>query len=70
MCVTPDMDAGWLVIQPNERGEIHVVPDCDLMPHELDGDDCACGPRQELLENGSWMIVHASLDGRELHEDR
>lgn len=48
---------------------VHVWPDDDLIDHDLDGDDCVCGPRTEPVErdDGSvgWVIVHHSLDGRE-----
>lgn len=50
----------------------HVYPQNDLIAHETDGDDCACGPRTEPTprDDGSmgWVIVHNSLDGRELTE--
>lgn len=51
--------------------EAHVHPVGDLIEHEFT-DDCACGPRQELVElaDGSdgWLVVHNSLDGREKTE--
>jgi hypothetical protein len=50
----------------------HVVPVDDLVEHDTDGDGCLCGPRTEPVErdDGSygWVLVHHSLDGRELHE--
>ena len=49
----------------------HVVPLGDLIEHQL-ADDCPCGPdpRPVKREDGSvgWLIVHHSLDGRELRE--
>jgi hypothetical protein len=52
----------------------HVLPVNDLIEHNSDSDDCACGPTMKPVErdDGSmgWLIVHASLDGRELHEVR
>jgi hypothetical protein len=49
----------------------HVVPIGDLITHELT-DECLCGPETEPVEDddGSigWLIIHHSLDGRELQE--
>lgn len=52
---------------------LHVVPVDDLIEHDTSGqEDCACGPmsRPVKREDGSvgWVIVHSSLDGRELNE--
>jgi hypothetical protein len=41
---------------------VHVIPRDDLIDHTA-ADDCPCGPRSE-----GWLLVHASLDGREAHE--
>ncbi len=46
---------------------MHVYPVNDAMWHELEDDVCVCGPRVEL-ECGTKIVVHASLDGRELDE--
>lgn len=50
----------------------HVFPIGDLIEHDADSDDCACGPssRPEKREDGSvaWIMVHHSLDGREKRE--
>lgn len=50
----------------------HVHPIDDLIEHELI-EDCVCGPETQPVErdDGSiaWMVVHHSLDGRELHEE-
>lgn len=52
-------------------GEWHVHPVGDAMEHELT-DDCPCGPESvpEKRDDGSvgWLIVHHSLDGREMSE--
>lgn len=48
----------------------HVLPVNDLIEHERN-DECVCGPRVEPVErNGvpGELIVHHSLDGRELSE--
>jgi len=45
----------------------HVYPAGDLIEHELEGDDCPCGPRVEFVEGGQ-VVVHHSLDGREANE--
>lgn len=55
----------------SDRNSCHVVPVNDLIEHEI-ADECPCGPQQrpEKLEDGSvgWLVVHNSLDGRELRE--
>lgn len=49
--------------------DVHVYPINDLVDHELDGDDCVCGPTAEPAgrDDGSigWVLVHHALDGRE-----
>lgn len=61
----------WAVIEQldlNDRPtEIHVVPENDLIPHEIPADDCPCGPRWER-EKGINLYTHHSLDGREHNE--
>ena len=47
----------------------HVYPVNDLVEHELEGDDCACGPTVEFVEGGE-VVVHHSLDGREASEEK
>jgi hypothetical protein len=51
---------------------VHVLPVGDLIEHEDEGDDCACGVAIEPVpaDDGSfgWLIVHNSLDGREARE--
>ncbi|HEV2929373.1 MAG TPA: hypothetical protein VGW74_11830 [Propionibacteriaceae bacterium] len=53
---------------------VHVIPVNDLIEHDTDtdGDGCACGPKVEPVQrdDGSygWVLVHASLDGREMAE--
>lgn len=50
----------------------HVVPVDDLIEHDTDTDSCICGPEITPVErdDGSiaWIVVHHSLDGRELNE--
>lgn len=51
---------------------VHVYPVADLIEHDTDGGDCVCGPDVEHVEaddGDGWLILHHSLDGRELHED-
>lgn len=52
---------------------VHVYPLDDLIEHEIVGSDCVCGPKERPVEadDGSigWIVVHSSLDGRELHEE-
>ena len=53
---------------------VHVYPDADLIEHETEGEDCACGPTSEAVfrDDGSngWLVLHHSLDGREIRESR
>lgn len=50
----------------------HVYPEGDLIEHVTDDDSCVCGPTTEPVprDDGSygWLIIHHSLDGRELRE--
>ena len=46
---------------------IHVVPVNDLREHEERGTTCWCCP-QVYTEDGETVVVHNSLDGRELVE--
>lgn len=54
---------------------VHVIPRSDLVDHIISdglGDGCPCGPTAEPVkqDDGSvcWLMVHHSLDGRELSE--
>lgn len=53
--------------------DYHVVPIKDLIKHDTSGEQCVCGPTTEPVErkDGSmtWIVVHHSLDGRELCEE-
>ena len=59
---------------------IHIYPLEDLRPHYLDSADpkddgfsedvppfcpCLCDPRKQKGEDGVWLIIHNSFDGRE-----
>lgn len=64
--------AGWRCHTDPTEGPLHVWPESDIVEHDLDSDDCVCGPTSEPIkrEDGSvaWIITHHSLDGREQHE--
>lgn len=45
----------------------HVVPTNDLVAHSSD-EDCPCGPDVHFVDGGK-VVVHHSLDGRELKEN-
>ena len=50
---------------------VHVTPVDDLVEHEEFGGalcDCPCGPDVEFVDGGGIIVVHHSLDGRELQE--
>lgn len=50
----------------DRENEMHVVPNADLISHDLTT-DCVCGPEVEHIEHG-YVVKHHSLDGRELRE--
>ena len=45
---------------------MHLMPVNDLVAHE-ECDDCPCGPGTEFVSGGA-VVVHHSLDGREMSE--
>ena len=51
---------------------VHVLPINDLVKHEDVDTSCVCGPQEQPVkrDDGSvgWVVVHNSLDGRELRE--
>jgi hypothetical protein len=65
------MSGRWASIPLNDE-HVHVVPLEDGLIHEPE-DDCICGPEIEAVQrsDGSfgWLVIHASLDGRERDED-
>jgi hypothetical protein len=62
------LDGGWLCLWCR-WGAFHIVPVLDIVRHNVvKGDECVCGPEMSVMEDGTWMVSHASLDGRELHE--
>lgn len=44
---------------------VHVWPENDRIEHDLDGDECVCGPTVERVprDDGSmgWLVSHHSL---------
>ena len=60
----------WTAEERTAGGEVHVIPNLDLIAHVYD--DCPCGPVSEPVkrDDGSvnWVITHHSLDGREASE--
>lgn len=58
---------GWYVVS-TESDEVHVLPKNDIVEHTQD-DECICGPKTTYLDKGK-LITHASLDGREIEEQR
>lgn len=45
-----------------------LFPVNDLIGHELEGDDCICGPTfvlEQTEEGDEWLLVHHRLDGEE-----
>lgn len=64
----------WLVQQVDDD-HVHIFPalDNDQVVHDLN-EDCVCGPclDREPRADGSngWLVIHASLDGREQEEEQ
>lgn len=62
-------DARWESLGTDNGA--HVRPLNDVVEHPA-SEDCVCGPRVEPVprDDGSmaWLVVHHSLDGRELTE--
>lgn len=46
----------------------HIVPVDDIVDHNTYSDECICGPDFEWVE-GTKMVLHHSLDGREHFEE-
>jgi hypothetical protein len=62
------LDGGWLVLVC-DWGTVHCVPVLDDVLHTVvEGDDCVCLPEVTAVGDG-FVILHSSLDGREIHED-
>ena len=45
---------------------IHVYPNNE--EHELEGTQCICEPKLEILKTGDMILSHNSFDGREAIE--
>lgn len=63
------MSTEWECVQ---GAEVHVKPLHDLVEHA--DDEYVCGPTTEPVARGDgsmgWLVLHHSLDGRELRESR
>lgn len=66
---------GWRVSSEIVRADhVHVHPVGDLTEHDIDGDDCVCGPTTEYVpaetvdQSSGWLLTHHALDGREALE--
>jgi hypothetical protein len=61
---------GWGVHTAGEP--VHIWPVADVIEHDLESEDCVCGPIQVPVKrpDGSvgWLLRHHSLDGREQSE--
>jgi hypothetical protein len=66
----PTTRSTWTTVRAPGSDDIHVIPDNDQTAHTYD--DCICGPVTEPVprDDGTmgWLIVHESLDRRELLE--
>jgi hypothetical protein len=53
----------WLVLEPKTPGgPVHIIPDGER--HAVNGDPCACMPR----ETAPGLFLHNAFDARELGE--
>lgn len=68
----PGSSGGFLWIEEAAMMTVHVSPVNDLIEHDTETEDCVCVPeiRPAEQEDGSvlWVLVHHSLDGREMDE--
>lgn len=62
----------WNSDTEEHDGVFHVWPDNDLIVHDVESEDCVCGPAFQPVPraDGSvgWLVIHHSLDGREQFE--
>lgn len=49
------------------KADVHVYPENDLRPHELEGFACPCEPSVELI-GAAFLIIHNAYDHREIIE--
>ena len=61
------MDKGWHSLDCDDK-TVHVLPIDDLRKHDEKGCNCWCNPRTEQEENARVVIIHNSMDGREILE--
>lgn len=50
--------------KPTDSGDVHVVPENDLKPHDLSM-RCWCRPVRDMVED---VVVHNAMDQRERYE--
>lgn len=50
------------------EGPIHVWPDDDQIDHDIDSDECVCGPIVEVYTHDdhpdTYLVIHFALDRR------
>jgi hypothetical protein len=57
----------WVAIE-TDKGALHLVPENDLIVHDVaSGVVCVCVPALRRVD-GRWMRIHHALDGREHRE--
>jgi len=62
------MTHGWRTRRSRRRGDLHVEPVADLRPHARTR-RCWCHPQVQRVDGvRTRVVVHHSLDGRELIE--
>lgn len=59
---------GWLnlVPLPGTEGDIHVIPNNDIEPHDI-SEGCWCHP-VDAPDSEDFVWIHNSKDGRETYE--
>jgi hypothetical protein len=60
--------ARWATIENHADADCHVVPIGDLKRHRDRGVTCWCNPKVTRYPDGGALVVHNSMDGRELIE--
>jgi hypothetical protein len=68
----PGSSGGFLRAEEVAMMTVHVSPVNDLIEHDTETEDCVCIPQIRVAKQGDgsvlWVLVHHSLDGREIGE--
>lgn len=54
-----------------DQNIVHVYPENDLRDHDTNTrGTCWCRPSVECTGEGGWVVVHHSMDRREMYENK